>query len=207
MTRHHTIHRLVVLAILASLFPLEHRAAQAQPFGNCDPSVSDAYLDANNVRARILNNGSLFYNPELSAYRIPRYSRSNTMWSASLLIAGRVNGEIRAAAANYQRWEYWAGPLDDSAQPPGDCSEYDRISKVSRTDIETYEATGFATQDLREWPTGLGAPTAEYRGMPLNLLDRPLSERTNHIKTRIEAFLDMVERSRRSLKYSQQALA
>jgi benzoyl-CoA reductase/2-hydroxyglutaryl-CoA dehydratase subunit BcrC/BadD/HgdB len=30
---------------------------------------------------------------------------------------------------------------------------------------------------------------------------------THHIKTRIEAFLDMLERSRRSLKYSQQALA
>lgn len=29
---------------------------------------------------------------------------------------------------------------------------------------------------------------------------------TNHIKTRIEAFLDMLERSRRGLKYSQQAL-
>ncbi len=30
---------------------------------------------------------------------------------------------------------------------------------------------------------------------------------THHVKTRIEAFLDMLERSRRSLKYSQQALA
>jgi len=30
---------------------------------------------------------------------------------------------------------------------------------------------------------------------------------THHIKTRIEAFLDMLERSRRSLKYSEQALA
>jgi len=30
---------------------------------------------------------------------------------------------------------------------------------------------------------------------------------THHIKTRVEAFLDMLERSRRSLKYSQQALA
>lgn len=181
MTRHHTIHRLVVLAILASLLPLEHRAAQAQSFGNCVPSVSDAYLDANNVRARILNNGSLFYNPELSAYRIPRYSRSNTMWSASLLVAGRVNGEIRAAAANYQRWEYWAGPLDDSAQPPGDCSEYDRIYKVSRPDIVTYEATGFATQDLREWPTGLGAPTLGVRGGMLDLLGIPLTERKDRL--------------------------
>jgi benzoyl-CoA reductase/2-hydroxyglutaryl-CoA dehydratase subunit BcrC/BadD/HgdB len=30
---------------------------------------------------------------------------------------------------------------------------------------------------------------------------------THHIKTRVEAFLDMLEHSRRSLKYSQQALA
>ena len=29
---------------------------------------------------------------------------------------------------------------------------------------------------------------------------------TNHVKTRIEAFLDMLQRSRRGLKYSQQAL-
>ena len=38
------------------------------------------------------------------------------------------------------------------------------LYKVSRTDIQEYLATGVTPPDLRDWPTGLGAPTLAAPG-------------------------------------------
>ncbi len=58
----------------------------------------------------------------------------------------------------------WPGPLTELGKPDdADCSNarYDRIYVVSPQDITRYLVDGFAATppDLREWPTGLGAPT------------------------------------------------
>ena len=74
---------------------------------------------------------------------------------------------------------------------------YDRLYKVSRSDIDDYEATGTAASDLREWPTGLGAPTYaapgngldddgdgevdEEGGEVIALLDQPLDARGDRV--------------------------
>ncbi len=38
--------------------------SNAQSVGTCDRALGEAYLDVNNVRARILNTGGLFYRGE-----------------------------------------------------------------------------------------------------------------------------------------------
>ncbi len=55
--------------------------------------------------------------------------------------------------------DFWAGPLNNDGSSPTDCSLYDRLYKVSRFDVADYQVTGEAIPDLRDWPTGLGAPT------------------------------------------------
>jgi len=130
-----------------------------QQIGTCPRSLGEAYLDANNVRARIVNTGGLFYRGHPPVYEIPRGSGIISIFAGGIWIAGQVGGELRASAARYSSWELWAGPLDDDGDPPDDCGSYDHVYKVSRTDVREYEATGFATDDLRLWPTGLGAPT------------------------------------------------
>ena len=133
--------------------------SEAQVVGTCTSPIGEAYLDVNNVRARLFNNGNLFRNGAPNVYEVPKGGGVSAMFNAGLWVGGLVDGELRAAAARYGAYAFWAGPLDDNGNPPTDCSIYDRLYKVSRPDIDDYEATGKATADLRNWPTGLGAPT------------------------------------------------
>ncbi|MDZ4700467.1 MAG: T9SS type A sorting domain-containing protein [Rhodothermales bacterium] len=153
-----TLLRLAVIAFAAAALA---GIARAQSVGTCSPALGEAYLDVNNVRARILNNGGLFYRGEPHVYNVPKGSPTHAIFATNIWIAGYVGSETtpRAAGTTYGPWEFWAGPIDDNGNPPSDCSAYDRLYNIYRSDIEAYEATGIPTNDLRDWPTGLGAPT------------------------------------------------
>ncbi|MDX1547071.1 MAG: hypothetical protein R3247_08795, partial [Rhodothermales bacterium] len=186
-----------LVLLLALLFGVTFEA-QAQ-VGNCEPAQGEAFLDINNVRARIFNNGNLFWRGSPHVYEVPKGGGANAIFASGIWLGGQVGGQLRAAAARYGNYNFWAGPLDDSGAPPADCSEFDRLWKVSRNDIDNYEATGLAARDLRDWPTGLGAPTfapAETDGVDNNddgevdepgemkrvdqeLLQLPLAQRVN----------------------------
>ena len=56
-----------MLAALLSTPPVA-----AQRTGSCVPAQAEAYLDVNNVRARIFNNGPLFYRGEPHVYEVPK---------------------------------------------------------------------------------------------------------------------------------------
>ncbi|MFQ5570308.1 MAG: hypothetical protein ACE5G0_11575 [Rhodothermales bacterium] len=152
--------------------------AQAQT-GSCQPALGEAFLDINNVRARILNNGNLFWRGSPHVYEVPKGGHSNAIFASGIWLGGTVGGQLRVAASRYGPYEFWAGPLDESGNPPTSCSDFDHVFKVNRADIEEYEATGVTTPDLRNWPTGLGAPTTDADGNMIEILDQPLSQRIN----------------------------
>jgi len=89
---------------------------------------------------------------------------------ASLWIGGKVNNELRTAAARYTRFEFWPGPLNNGAllPNPSDCTAFDRIFVVSRSDVARYLQTGEATDDLRDWPVTWGAPVLDGDGVEGN---------------------------------------
>ena len=188
-------HKFIGLLLLLALLPGLPRKAQAQ-VGNCTPALGEAYLDINNVRARILNNGNLFWRGHPSVYEVPQGGGANAIFTSGIWIGGLVGGELRVAAARYSNYQFWAGPLDDNGNPPADCAEFDRLYKVSRRDIVEYEAAGVTTPDLRDWPTGLGAPTLAPRdngidddddgetdevGEQIKVLGQPLVQRINRV--------------------------
>ncbi|GMQ82756.1 MAG: hypothetical protein BMS9Abin05_2217 [Rhodothermia bacterium] len=171
------IIRFIVIASLSVwISPVR---TNAQRVGTCLRSLGEAYLDINNVRARIVNTGGLFYRGEPWVYEVPRFSNKHSVFAGGLWIAGQINGQLRIAAARYSNNEFWAGPLDDDGNPPRDCTIYDRLYNVRKTDIIDYETTGQATNDLRAWPTGLGAPTVDSNGELVDLSDLPFSTRVS----------------------------
>ena len=189
--RYHNIALLLMLALLIGVA----QEVRAQ-VGECTSPLSEAYLDVNNVRARILNNGNLFWRGDPFVYEVPKGGGANAIFTSGIWVGGLVGGQLRAAAARYGSYQFWSGPLDDTGAPPADCSEFDRIYKVSRTDILEYEATGATTPDLRDWPTGLGAPTlaapdngldddndgeVDEEGEQIFLLDQPLAKRVDRV--------------------------
>ena len=145
----------LTLAFVAS-WPVNSTLAQV---GTCDQSVSETYLDVNNVRARIFNNGHLFWNGEPWVYEVPKGSGKHALFYTGFWVGGFKGDELRMAATWWNRSQFWSGPLDEYGAPPSDCAEFDRLYNVNRADIDEFEATGVATSDLQEWPTGLGAPT------------------------------------------------
>ena len=179
-----------IMALVVVTFAKE---AHAQ-VGTCTSALGEAYLDINNVRARILNNGNLFWRGDPFVYEVPKGGGANAIFASGIWIGGYVGGQLRVAAARYGNYHFWAGPLDDNGAPPADCSDFDRLYKVSRDDIGEYLATGVTTPDLRDWPTGLGAPTLaapgngvdddgdgemDEAGEQVFVLDQPLAQRAS----------------------------
>ena len=154
--------RLAAAAALVFLVP----GAAAQ--GSCALGTASATLDANDVSAELYNTGGLFWRGGAPGYEVPKGGGVNAMFAAGLWVGGKVDGELRLAAADYGAWEFWPGPLSDDGAPPTDCAAFDRIYLVSQADIDAYDQTGTATADLAEWPAGLGAPVLDGDGDPDN---------------------------------------
>ncbi|NBC18202.1 MAG: hypothetical protein GVY18_12900, partial [Bacteroidetes bacterium] len=155
--------------------PKAVQAAIAAAKGTCETGSFFQDLDVNNVRARATTTGSLFYGPGGSAqYEVPNGSGLASIFASGIWIGGQVDGELRMAAATYAQfgadYEFFPGPLNDDGTPPNpdDCSDFDRIWKVSRADVEAFERGEEPTQDLQEWPFELGAGVIDGDGNPNN---------------------------------------
>lgn len=173
--RHINVFGVVAIALLTASF------ANAQQVGTCNRSLADAYLEANNVRARIVNTGGLFYRGQPFVYEVPRFSNSHSIFAGGIWIAGQIDGQLHAAVTLYGNNEYWAGPLDDQGNPPLDCVEFDHVFSIRRTDIEAYQSTGVATHDLISWPTGLGAPTLDASGKLIDVSEQAFDVRQTRV--------------------------
>lgn len=172
--------RTPVISALAGAVLALPIATTAQTVGSCDHGEATARLDINGVSAAVYNNGNLFWAGSLPHYNVPAGSQSNAIFATNLWIGGLVEGELRMSASDYGPWEMWPGPLDESGNPPEDCSEYDRIYKVSGYELNEFNRTGIPTRDIAEWPWQLGAPVEDGDGDPdnydLEAGDRPKIE-------------------------------
>jgi len=122
----------------------------------CAPATAEAYLDVGNVRAKILNNGGLFWNGGANAYEVPKGSGVHSIFVGNLWLGGLVDGDLRMAATSYGPWEFWPGPRTEGAVSPETCAEYDRLWEIKTDDLQ--RDGPLARQRLDEWPVHVGAP-------------------------------------------------
>ena len=154
--------------LLLLLFALP-AAAQTDPslVGTCATGTAEAYLDVNNVRARLVNTGVLFYRGSPDVYEVPKGTGLKVIFSDALWIGGMVDNELRVAAATYGPYDFWPGPISDPGQPPTDCARYDHIWSVDRSiDISNFEDGEYPTPVELNWPADLGAPYQDVDGLP-----------------------------------------
>jgi hypothetical protein len=175
----HNIRKFSLLLVALAIGFLSANSARAQSVGNCEQAIGEAYLDINNVRARILNNGSLFYRGSPDVYEIPKGSGHKAIFASGIWMGGQVAGQLRVAGSTYGPYEFWAGPLNDDGTAPSDCDPYDRVWKISKDDVANYVNNGTSTPDLKDWPTGLGAPTLDANGESIDLTGQPLASRVD----------------------------
>ncbi len=153
--------------------------AQSQPQQSpqsCAPATAESLLNANDVRAKMYNNGGLFWNRGPNVYEVPAGGGNHAIFSAGLWLGGFVDGELRTAASTFGPWEFWPGPYDAVAAG-GDCASFDTIFEVSRRDLLALDSGGEPSAHVYHWPWQLGAPVEDGDGNPdnydLNAGDRP----------------------------------
>jgi hypothetical protein len=139
--------------------------------------VANAYLDAGNVRARILNNGGLFWRGNPNVYEVPKGEGVHSVYNASIWVGGLVEGTVRMAGSTFGPYEFWPGPFSEDGRPPPDCAPFDRIYEINRDDLAHLNEQGELTTNLAAWPWHIGAPVLDGDGDPDNYTpegsDRP----------------------------------
>ncbi|MBS1782127.1 MAG: hypothetical protein JSS78_03590 [Bacteroidetes bacterium] len=138
----------------------------------CDPATASIELDINNVRARLMTGGDMWWNQgtNSAAYEIPKGSKKNSLFAGSVWVGGfTADKQLKVCAQTYRidGNDYWPGPLrrtssgamvTDKAQ----CSDWDRFWKVDRATISRFRefarnnnlaaAQTSDFQSIWEWP-------------------------------------------------------
>lgn len=140
--------------------------------GDCNPSTAQIDLCINNVRARLLTGGDLWWDLSNAQYEVPKVPPGSDAVSVSSIFAGAlwIGGidqleQLKVAAQTYRQTgnDFWPGPLDDNAQVCEEvCADFDQFFQVFSTDIDAFLATVAASEgkipvgdipdDILEWP-------------------------------------------------------
>lgn len=106
----------------------------------CAPATAQTDLNINNVRARILGGGDMWWDLNDAQYEVPKGSNKHAMFAGALWLGGIDDADqLKLAAMTYRQdgVDYWPGPLDDNASTSeGICQEYDRHWTVLRSDVK-----------------------------------------------------------------------
>jgi hypothetical protein len=122
-------------------------------------------LDINNVRAGIANRSDMHWDiggTGNAMYEAPKGSGKNSNFASALWIGGLdAGGQLHGGAQTYRQGgvDFWPGPLDtiNATIDTATCRNYDKIWKVSYTDINTFitaynSGSVVATEDMMTWP-------------------------------------------------------
>lgn len=131
----------------------------------CDPPTSQIDLDINNVRAKLLNGGDMWWDifgGTNARYEIPKVKpgeRSIHASFASALWFGGVDdgNQLKTAGQTYRQRgiDFWPGPLDTTnAEVTADvCKAYDKQFKVEEKNIFAFvNGSKAATAEILSWP-------------------------------------------------------
>lgn len=143
---------------------------------SCDGALAQRDLTTNNVRARLLTGGDLWWDGSSGRYIVPKVPPGtpevSALFAGALWLGGVDQaGNLKVAAQTYGRAtgraDYWPGPLDPALGNTNEnnCNNWDRFFNVRRDDIDGHIAD-FADNgqidnpipaSLRGWP-GRGNP-------------------------------------------------
>jgi hypothetical protein len=153
---------------------------------SCRPAEASIDLDINNVRAKLMTGGDMWWDigTAEARYEVPKNSKKNSLFAGSVWIGGYdQQGQLKVAAQTYRQDgnDYWPGPLDASASvTDADCSQWDRFWKVNRADINRFReiadkssANDPAFDVIKQWPAKGNEDAVGRSGESLNLDNNP----------------------------------
>ena len=158
---------------------------QLKTTASCRPASAAIDLDINNIRARLMTGGDMWWDNGTSEarYEVPKGSRKNSLFAGSVWIGGYdQQGQLKVAAQTYRQSgnDYWPGPLDEGGNiDAATCNEWDRFWKIDRETITKFkELQGWAdalnTPDyevIKQWPARGNQNAIGRNQNPLNIPD------------------------------------
>lgn len=160
------------------------KRGQLKTTASCKPAEASIDLDINNVRARLMTGGDMWWDNGTgeARYEVPKGSRKNSLFAGSVWIGGRdEQSQLKVAAQTYRQSgnDYWPGPLDPTTAEitEAECSEWDRFWKVNKSTINkfkelgAYESVGSDVEfeAIYQWPAKGNVNAVGRNQGPLNL--------------------------------------
>ncbi len=157
----------ILLVSICMFFFVKGNYAEKQPesevkklksaAAGCSAGGGFAFLEINNVRARINTGGDMWWNFDRAEYYVPANTTQTSMFSASLWIGGvDVNGQLKLAAQRYRQVgiDYWPGPISriDASVDEETCSEYDKMFNMTRAEVDQFLAYNNSPDPTTEFP-------------------------------------------------------
>lgn len=135
------------------------KRGQLKTTASCKPAEAAIDLDINNVRARLMTGGDMWWDNGTgeARYEVPKGSRKNSLFAGSVWIGGYdEQNQLKVAAQTYRQTgnDYWPGPLDPTTAEitEAECSEWDRFWKVDKETINRFkELSSKDIQGLAEY--------------------------------------------------------
>lgn len=122
--------------------------------GQCINASAEVDLDINNVRAKIMNGGDMWWDifgTNNARYQVPKVTNADgsagngpsSQFATSLWIGGYdAGGQLEVAAQTYRQFgrnDFWPGPLTSSATTDATtCLTWDKFWKINRSDVQAY---------------------------------------------------------------------
>ncbi|MBP7244070.1 MAG: T9SS type A sorting domain-containing protein [Bacteroidia bacterium] len=131
---------------------------------NCPHPSASIDLDVNNVRAKILNGGDLWWDPisTINTYEVPIGSSKNAIFCGSIWIGGYdASNQLLMAAQTYRQGgknDFWAGPISvdtgsgATSITPATCNFYDNLYPMTKAEVNTFVNFGIASSGIINWP-------------------------------------------------------
>ncbi len=163
---------------------------------DCQPAQAQYDLEINNVRARLLTGGDLWWNLQDGRYIVPKpepgFPEVSAIFASGVWVGGiDPNGALKLAGVTYRsgnNTDYYSGPLDEEGQTNFDvCNDWDRHFVVKgeniRKHIDNYKTSvanneeldcDLIEDDIKYWPAR-GNPFFEEQ-YDFSLPDQNLAE-------------------------------
>src|ERR1035437_9110900 len=109
----------------------------------CTPATAQTDLDINNVRARILSGGDMWWDLITARYEVPKGSNKFSIFAGALWIGGiDAGGQLKIAAMTYRQTgnDFWPGPVNAATVSitPSECNKYDKHWKITLQEVQDF---------------------------------------------------------------------
>lgn len=145
-------------SVLTFAFALSINYAEA--IGNCAPPTASIDLEINNVRAKLLNGGDMFWDimgTGDARYEIPKNSGRNSNFTASLWISALDAGSnLYTAGQTYRQrgLDFWPGALNSMGEIDSiDCDDWNDMFNITGTEINDSKGGRGISYNMSRWPS------------------------------------------------------